>query len=108
MHKKTEENAFVEIRTEINTLDLFQFVEDEHIAKQEYFKMETALLEAQHGTVLFMFPGLEGMHTSLKPLSHQLRSHNWCLQYSCGNPKETVQELAQSLIPVKMKKKHHI
>lgn len=107
MKQKSDDNVPTETKIEINNENLFNFIEEEHVAKQEYIKMETALPEAQQGSVMFMFPGLEGLHTSLKPLCKQLKSHVWCLQYCCGNPKKTIQDLAESLLPVKKQTNTH-
>jgi hypothetical protein len=55
------------------------------------------------GPILFMLPGLEGMASVLEPLAINLKYQTVCLQPGYSHLGQTVQDIAQSLLPVKIK-----
>jgi hypothetical protein len=54
------------------------------------------------GPILFMLPGWEGMASSLEPLARNLKYQTICLQLGYSHLGQTVQDMAQSLLPVKI------
>jgi fatty acid synthase len=54
------------------------------------------------GPILFMLPGLEGMASILEPLARNLNYQTICLQLGYSNLGQTVQDMAQALLPVQI------
>jgi hypothetical protein len=54
------------------------------------------------GPILFMFPGSEGMASGLQPLARNLKYQTVCLQLGYSHMGQTVQEMAESLLPVQI------
>ena len=54
------------------------------------------------GQILFMLPGLEGMATVLEPLARNLKYQTVCLQLGYSHLGQTVQDMAQALLPVQI------
>ena len=52
------------------------------------------------GPILFMLPGLEGMASILEPLARNLNYQTVCLQLGYSHLGQTVQDMAQALLPV--------
>jgi len=51
------------------------------------------------GPILFMLPGLEGMASVLEPLARNLKYQTVCLQLGYSHIGQTVQDMAQALLP---------
>ena len=54
------------------------------------------------GPILFMLPGLEGMARVLEPLARNLKYQTVCLQLGYSHLGQTVQDMAQALLPVQI------
>jgi len=54
------------------------------------------------GPILFMLPGLEGMASVLGPLARNLKYQTVCLQLGYSRLGQTVQDMAQALLPVQI------
>ena len=54
------------------------------------------------GPILFMLPGLEGMAIILEPLARNLKYQTVCLQLGYNHLGQTVQDMAQALLPVQI------
>jgi hypothetical protein len=54
------------------------------------------------GPILFMLPGLEGLASILEPLTRNLNYQTICLQLGYSHLGQTVQEMAQALLPVQI------
>jgi hypothetical protein len=54
------------------------------------------------GPILFMLPGFKGMASVLKPLARNLKYQTVCLQPGYSHFGQTVQDMAQSLLPVQI------
>jgi hypothetical protein len=54
------------------------------------------------GTILFMLPGLESIASTLEPLARNLKYQTVCLQLGYSHLGQTVQDMAQSLLPVQI------
>ena len=54
------------------------------------------------GPILFMLPGLESMAVILEPLARNLKYQTVCLQLGYSHLGQTVQDMAQSLLPVQI------
>ena len=54
------------------------------------------------GPVLFMLPGLESMATVLEPLARNLKYQTVCLQLGYSHLGQTIQDMAQALLPVQI------
>ena len=54
------------------------------------------------GPILFMLPGLEGMASNLEPLARNLKYQTVCLQLGYSNLGQTVEDMAQALLPVQI------
>ena len=54
------------------------------------------------GPILFMLPGLEGMASVLEPLARNLKYQTVCLQLGYSHLGQTVQDMAQALLPVQI------
>ena len=54
------------------------------------------------GQILFMLPGLEGMASILEPLARNLNYQTVCLQLGYSQLGQTVQDMAQALLPVQI------
>ena len=54
------------------------------------------------GPILFMLPGLDGMASVLEPLARKLKYQTICLQLGCSHLGQTVQDMAQALLPVQI------
>jgi len=54
------------------------------------------------GPILFMLPALEGMATVLEPLARNLKYQTVCLQLGYSHLGQTVQDMAQALLPVQI------
>jgi len=54
------------------------------------------------GPILFMLPGLEGMASVLEPLARNLNYQTVCLQLGYNHLGQTVQDMAQALLPVQI------
>ena len=54
------------------------------------------------GPILFMLPGLEGMASILEPLARNLKYQTVCLQLGYSHFGQTVQDMAQALLPVQI------
>ena len=54
------------------------------------------------GQILFMLPGLEGMASILEPLARNLNYQTVCLQLGYSQLGQTVQNMAQALLPVQI------
>jgi fatty acid synthase len=54
------------------------------------------------GPILFMLPGLEGMASILEPLARHLNYQTVCLQLGYSHLGQTVQDMAQTLLPVQI------
>jgi len=54
------------------------------------------------GPILFMLPGLEGMASFLEPLARNLKYQTVCLQLGYSHLGQTVQDMAQALLPVQI------
>ena len=52
--------------------------------------------------ILFMLPGWEGMASILEPLARNLKYQTVCLQLGCSHLGQTVQDMAQALLPVQI------
>ena len=52
------------------------------------------------GPILFMLPGLEGTPSILEPLARNLKYQTICLQLGYSHLGQTVQDMAQALLPV--------
>ena len=52
------------------------------------------------GPILFMLPGLEGMACVLEPLARNLNFETVCLQLGYSHLGQTIQDMAQALLPV--------
>ena len=54
------------------------------------------------GPILFMLPGLECMASVLEPLARNLKYQTVCLQLGYSHLGQTVQDMAQALLPVQI------
>jgi hypothetical protein len=54
------------------------------------------------GQILFRLPGLEGMASVLEPLASNLNYQTVCLQLGYNHLGQTVQDMAQALLPVQI------
>ena len=54
------------------------------------------------GPILFMLPGLDGTSVILEPLARNLKYQTVCLQLGYSHLGQTVQDMAQSLLPVQI------
>jgi hypothetical protein len=54
------------------------------------------------GPILFMLPGVEGMASVLQPLTRNLKYQTVCLLLGCNHVGQTVQDMAQALLPVQI------
>jgi len=54
------------------------------------------------GPILFMLPGLESMASVLEPLARNLNYQTVCLQLGYSHLGQTVQDMAQALLPVQI------
>ena len=54
------------------------------------------------GPILFMLPGLEGTASILEPLARNLNYQTVCLQLGYSHLGQTVQDMAQALLPVQI------
>jgi hypothetical protein len=54
------------------------------------------------GPILFMLPGLEGVASILEPLARNLNYQTVCLQLGYSYLGQTVQDMAQALLPVQI------
>jgi len=54
------------------------------------------------GPILFMLPGLEGVASILEPLARNLNYQTVCLQLGYSQLGQTVQDMAQTLLPVQI------
>ena len=54
------------------------------------------------GPILFMLPGLDGMASVLEPLARNLNYQTVCLQLGYNHLGQTVQDMAQALLPVQI------
>ena len=54
------------------------------------------------GPILFMLPGLEGLACVLEPLARNLNYQTVCLQLGYSHLGQTVQDMAQALLPVQI------
>jgi hypothetical protein len=54
------------------------------------------------GPVLFMLPGLEGLASVLQPLARNLKYQTVCLQLGDSYIGQTVEDIAQALLPVQI------
>ena len=54
------------------------------------------------GPILFLLSGLEGMASVLEPLARNLKYQTICLQLGHSHMGQTVQEMAQALLPVQI------
>ena len=54
------------------------------------------------GPILFMLPGLESVASILEPLARNLKYQTVCLQLGYSHLGQTVQDMAQSLLPVQI------
>jgi hypothetical protein len=54
------------------------------------------------GPILFMLPGLEGMANVLEPLARNLKYQTVSLQLGYSHLGQTVQDMAQALLPVQI------
>jgi hypothetical protein len=54
------------------------------------------------GPVLLMFPGLDGVASVLQPLARNLKYQTVCLQLGYSHMGQTVQDMAESLLPVQI------
>ena len=54
------------------------------------------------GPILFMLPGLEGVASILEPLARNLKYQTVCLQLGYSHLGQTVQDMAQALLPVQI------
>jgi len=52
------------------------------------------------GPILFMLPGLECMASVLEPLARKLNYQTVCLQLGYSHLGQTIQDMAQTLLPV--------
>jgi hypothetical protein len=52
------------------------------------------------GPILFMLPGLESVASVLEPLAKTLNYQTVCLQLGYNNLGQTIQDMAQALLPV--------
>jgi hypothetical protein len=52
------------------------------------------------GPILFMLPGVDGMAVYLEPLARNLNYQTVCLQLGYSHLGQTVQDMAQALLPV--------
>jgi hypothetical protein len=55
------------------------------------------------GPILFMLPGLEGIASTLEPLARNLKYQTVCLKLGYSHLGQTVQDMAQSLLPVQIR-----
>jgi len=56
--------------------------------------------DLEAGPILFMLPGLEGMASVLEPLARNLNYQTVCLQLGYNQLGQTIQDMAQALLPV--------
>jgi hypothetical protein len=56
----------------------------------------------KEGPILFMVPGLEGVAAVLEPLARNLKYQTVCLQLGYSHLGQTVQDMAQSMLPVQI------
>jgi len=54
------------------------------------------------GPILFMLPGLDGMAIFLEPLAKNLNYQTVCLQLGYSRLGQTIQDMAQALLPVQI------
>jgi len=54
------------------------------------------------GPILFMLPGLDGMASVLETLARNLNYQTVCLQLGYSHLGQTVQDMAQALLPVQI------
>ena len=54
------------------------------------------------GPILFMLPGLESMAIILEPLARNLNYQTVCLQLGYSHLGQTIQDMAQALLPVQI------
>ena len=54
------------------------------------------------GPILFMLPGLDGTAVILEPLARNLKYQTVCLQLGYSHLGQTVQDMAQPLLPVQI------
>jgi hypothetical protein len=54
------------------------------------------------GPILFMLPGLEGMAIILEPLARNLKYQTVCLQLGYSHLGQTVEDMAQAVLPVQI------
>jgi hypothetical protein len=52
--------------------------------------------------ILFMLPGWEGMASILEPLARNLKYQTVCLQLGYSHLGQTVEDMAQALLPVQI------
>jgi hypothetical protein len=52
--------------------------------------------------ILFMLPGVEGMASVLEPLARNLKYQTVCLQPGYSHLGQTVEDMAQALLPVQI------
>jgi hypothetical protein len=58
--------------------------------------------DSKAGPILFMLSGLEGMASVLEPVARNLKYQTVCLQLGYSHLGQTVQDMAQSLLPVQI------
>jgi hypothetical protein len=88
---------------------LLQLIGDEASVTQPVVKLPSASGSGadveddfKAGPILFMFPGLESMASVLEPLARNLKYQTVCLQLGYSHLGQTVQDMAQSLLPVQI------
>ncbi|XP_017771571.1 PREDICTED: fatty acid synthase-like [Nicrophorus vespilloides] len=93
--EKTCEGTLSEVTHRVNLL--LRFIPDEENNKIPLVTLPSE--SALYGTV-FMLPGIEGMCSIYEPMARLLNAKTYGLQFSYQGNNNTIQDIAQSLIPI--------